>query len=97
MDYKTIQYETPEPGIMVLSLNRPESYNAVNNLMMEELEDFWKTRLYDLETVVVIMKGNGEKGFCAGLDMNESMERALGWSPEEFYRFQARLARIKAR
>ena len=94
MEYKTIQYETPEKGIMVLSLNRPESYNAVNNLMMEELEDFWRERLYDLETVIVILKGNGEKGFCAGLDMKESMERALNMTPEEFYRFQSRLARI---
>lgn len=94
MEYSTIKYETPEKGIMVLSLNRPDNYNAVNNQMMEELEDFWKTRLYDLETVVVIMKGNGEKGFCAGLDMKESMERALNWTPEEFYRFQSRLARI---
>jgi len=94
MEYKTIQYETPEKGIMVLSLNRPESYNAVNNLMMEELEDFWRERLYDLETVIVILKGNGEKGFCAGLDMKESMERALNMTPEEFYRFQSRLAGI---
>lgn len=94
MEYKTIQYETPEKGIMVLSLNRPESYNAVNNLMMEELEDFWRERLYDLETVIVILKGNGEKGFCAGLDMKESMERALNMTPEEFYRFQSRLARV---
>lgn len=94
MNYTTIQCETPEKGIMVLSLNRPESYNAVTNRMMEELEHFWRERLYDLETVIVILKGNGDKGFCAGLDMKESMETAPKMSTEEFYRFQARLARI---
>jgi enoyl-CoA hydratase/carnithine racemase len=94
MEYKTIQYETVEKGIMQLSLNRPESYNAITHLMMEELEDFWRQRLYDLDTVIVLMKGNGEKGFCAGLDMKESMETAPKMSTEEFYRFQARLARI---
>lgn len=94
MEYKTIQYETPEKGIMLLSLNRPESYNAVNHLMMEELEDFWRTRLYDLETVVVVLKGNGEKGFCAGVDMKESLEKTAAMTTDEFYRFQSRLARI---
>jgi enoyl-CoA hydratase/carnithine racemase len=94
MEYTTIQYETLEKGIGLLSLNRPKSYNAVNHLMMEELEEFWKERLYDLDTVVIILKGNGEKGFCAGLDLKETAEMTPGMKPEEFYRFQARLARI---
>jgi len=94
MDYKTIQYEVIENGLGLLSLNRPESYNAVNHLMMEELEDFWKERLYDLETAVIILKGNGEKGFCAGLDMKETLAKAPTMNAHEFYRFQARLARI---
>ncbi|HOV09522.1 MAG TPA: enoyl-CoA hydratase/isomerase family protein [Spirochaetota bacterium] len=94
MDYKTIEVSVLEKGIMQLCLNRPESYNAVNHLMMEELEHFWRERLYDLETVIVILKGNGDKGFCAGLDMKESLETAPKMTTEEFYRFQARLARI---
>lgn len=94
MNYRTIEYSTIEKGIMQLSLNRPESYNAVNELMMVELEDFWRERLYDLETVVVILKGNGGKGFCAGVDMKESLESTAKMSTAEFYRFQARLARV---
>ncbi len=94
MEYKTIQCDIPEKGIMRLSLNRPESYNAVNQLMVEELEDFWKARLYDLETAVIVLKGNGDKGFCAGLDMKETMETTPKMPAEEFYRFQSRLARI---
>ncbi len=94
MEYKTIQSSIVEKGIMKLTLNRPESYNAVNHLMMEELEFFWRERLYDLETVVVILNGNGEKGFCAGVDMKESMEMMTKVSTAEFYRFQARLARV---
>lgn len=94
MDYKTIKYEVVEKGLMSLTLNRPDNYNAINHLMMEELEHFWRERLYDLETAVVILSGSGEKGFCAGLDMKESMETAPKMSTEEFYRFQARLARI---
>ena len=94
MNYSTIQTEILEKGIMQLTLNRPESYNAVTHLMMEELEHFWRERLYDLDTTIVILKGSGEKGFCAGLDMKETIEQAPKYSTEEFYRFQTRLARI---
>ncbi|HOP64593.1 MAG TPA: enoyl-CoA hydratase/isomerase family protein [Spirochaetota bacterium] len=94
MEYKTIEFTTPEKGIMVLSLNRPDVYNSVSQLMMEELEHFWRERLYDLETRVVILKGNGEKGFCAGLDMKETAEMSGKFNVEELYRFQARLARV---
>ena len=62
--------------------------------MMEELEAFWKERLYDLETHVLVLKGNGRRGFCSGLDMKEIMKTAPHLSPDAFYRFQARLARL---
>jgi len=94
MSYTTIEYEVIEKGVGLLSLNRPDVYNAVNHQMMEELDDFWRERLYDLDTKVIILKGNGEKGFCAGLDMKETLEMAPKMNSQEFYRFQARLARI---
>jgi enoyl-CoA hydratase/carnithine racemase len=92
--YETITYETPEKGIGVLKLNRPNAYNAVNQKMVEELEGFWNERLYDLDTAVIILKGNGEKGFCAGLDIKEIAVLAPGMDMPQFYRFQMRLARL---
>jgi enoyl-CoA hydratase/carnithine racemase len=94
MSYETITYETPEKGIGVLSLNRPNAYNAVNQKMVLELESFWLERLYDLDTTVIILKGNGDKGFCAGLDMKETAELAPTMDIPQFYRFQMRLARL---
>ncbi len=94
MEYETITYETPEKGIGILTLNRPKHYNSINHKMMEELEAFWKERLYDLETVVIILRGNGKKGFCAGLDMKETSKLAPEMNIPEFYRFQARLGRL---
>jgi len=94
MEYETITYETPEKGIGILTLNRPKHYNSINHKMMEELEVFWKERLYDLETVVIILRGNGKKGFCAGLDMKETSKLAPEMNIPEFYRFQARLGRL---
>ena len=56
---------------MVLSLNRPERYNAVGYTMMVELEDLWGKLRHDRKTRVVILKGNGDKGFCGGMDMKD--------------------------
>lgn len=93
--YNAIQWEIVEKGLGVLTLNRPQAYNSVNGEMLDELEAFWHTRLYDLETLVIILKGAGEKGFCAGLDMKYTMENMDQLSkPAEFYKFQARLGRL---
>lgn len=94
MNYKTIGYEIVEDGIGVVSLNRPRRYNAVNEEMAEELESFWRDRLYDLDTHVIILRGNGNRNFCAGLDMKAVMKMMPEMDTDMFYRFQTRLARL---
>jgi enoyl-CoA hydratase/carnithine racemase len=94
MQYETLEYEIKEEGIGILSLNRPRRYNVVNQRMMEELESFWSERHYDLDTHVLILKGNGEKGFCAGLDMKEMMKSLPEMGTDHFYKFQSRLGRL---
>jgi enoyl-CoA hydratase/carnithine racemase len=94
VSYNTIKFEMVEDGIGRLTLNRPDVYNAVNHEMMEELETFWRERLYDLDTTVMILDGGDAKGFCAGLDMKDTAEFAPKMSFAEFYKFQARLARL---
>ncbi len=68
-DYQTIKTEKLEKGILLVSLNRPEKYNAMNMTMLNELNDLWLKLKRDLETRVVILKGEGEKGFCAGMEV----------------------------
>jgi enoyl-CoA hydratase/carnithine racemase len=94
LDYETIEYRELEPGIGEIALNRPRRYNAVNFQMMEELEHFWGQRQHDLGTHVLILSGNGEKGFCAGLDMREAIKRYSDMDPDHVYAFQTRLARM---
>jgi enoyl-CoA hydratase/carnithine racemase len=93
-EFKTIEYEVLEKGIGLLSLNRPRKFNAVNQEMMEELETFWAERLADLDTHVIVLRGNGKRGFCAGLDMKETMKLVPTMDADAFYRFQSRLARL---
>lgn len=93
--YNSIKWELAGEGIGVLTLNRPQAYNAVDGEMLEELERFWQTRLYDLDTRVIIMQGAGEKGFCAGLDMKYTIENTGKMnSAAEYYKFQGRLGRL---
>ena len=92
--YETLEYSEQEKGIGVLSLNRPHKYNAVNRKMLEELECFWKRQHDNLDTHVIILKGNGEKGFCGGLDLSSLAEASSTITTDRFYQFQVRMSRL---
>lgn len=94
MQYEAIHYELCKPGIGILSLNRPQKYNAVSQAMMKELEHFWAERENDMETRIVILRGNGEKGFCAGLDMEEGLRIQQNMNALQFYQSQSRMGRL---
>ena len=94
MAYETIEYNEIEAGIGEIVLNRPRRYNSVSFQMVEELEHFWQKRRHDPHTHVLIFRGSGDKGFCAGLDMRETVKNISDMDPDRFYAFQSRLARL---
>src|SRR5712691_6692674 len=51
-----------------LTLDRPESLNAMNAALVRELRVFFWGLVEDAETRVVVMRGAG-RAFCAGLDL----------------------------
>jgi len=65
--YETIAYEKSE-GVAVITLNRPEVLNAVNDKMSIELLDALHKAEDDGEVRCVILTGKG-KAFCAGEDI----------------------------
>jgi enoyl-CoA hydratase/carnithine racemase len=71
MDFETIEFELRENGIGILTLNRPEHFNAISSQMVLDLHKIFNHLLINLDCRVVILKGNG-KHFCAGLDLKES-------------------------
>lgn len=93
--YNTLKWQTIEKGIGLLTLNRPQNYNAVDGEMIDELERFWAARMNDDDTVVILLNGEG-KGFCAGVDLKWSMQgiQEKAGNVVEYYRVQYRLARI---
>lgn len=71
-DYDTLEIARPEPGCLLLTLNRPRVANAFNTRMGEELRVFWTGVLEaDAELRCVVVTGAGDRAFCAGADLKE--------------------------
>ncbi|MDO8687848.1 MAG: enoyl-CoA hydratase [Dehalococcoidales bacterium] len=75
MEYKRILYETPEPGIVKIMMNRPEKRNAQDALMLSEMTDAFINADLDEDVRVIIFGGVG-RDFSAGHDMSGTGEKA---------------------
>ncbi|MFC1532420.1 enoyl-CoA hydratase/isomerase family protein [Thermodesulfobacteriota bacterium] len=82
MDYQTIILEK-KGYVAIVTLNRPEKLNALNQQMHQELNEVLNTLDDDVETRVIIITGKG-RGFCSGRDTKEL------FSPEEVDRRRER-------
>jgi enoyl-CoA hydratase/carnithine racemase len=54
-----------------ITLNRPDALNAHNVQMRDDLFEVLSTVYADDDVRVVLIKGAGEKAFCAGADLSE--------------------------
>lgn len=72
MSFKTIIYEKTD-GVAWITLNRPDAMNAFNIQMRDDLFEVLSAIKYDDEVRVAVLKGNGDKAFCAGADLSEFM------------------------
>jgi enoyl-CoA hydratase len=63
-----------ENGIGWITLNRPDSINAINEDIRRELPLSLVSAERDLDVKVIVISGEGERGFCAGADVNEFAE-----------------------
>ena len=71
--------QTSNNGISRIKLNKPDTYNALSQNMLESLIESFKNFHEDEKTKVIIIEGSG-KGFSAGHDLNEV--NALKGKPE---------------
>lgn len=69
--YETLLLEEVVPGIVVVTLNRPERYNAMTNTMFDELERMAIDLGQEDDLRVVVMTGAG-RSFCAGYDLADA-------------------------
>jgi enoyl-CoA hydratase len=85
--FEVIIYEKQD-GIAYVTLNRPRALNAYSIKMRDELYEVLGAIKDDSEVAVVILKGAGEKAFCAGADLTEFLT-----APPPVFARQARFAR----
>ncbi len=66
-----------DDGLDRVTLNRPDSLNALDPALIEALNDYFGQLQRNRDTRVVLLKGAG-KAFCAGLDLKQAMARRAG-------------------
>src|SRR5262245_44125214 len=72
MNFTTIQYEVSD-GVATITLNRPESRNALNRAMCEDLIAATSAASAADSIKLVLVRGGGPV-FCAGADIKERRE-----------------------
>ena len=56
-------------GIRILTLNRPESANALSPTLSSAIVDAFIDADRDPDVRVIVLTGTGERAFCAGMDL----------------------------
>src|SRR5258705_598941 len=66
-EYKDILYDVRD-GVVRITINRPEVYNAFRNQTLEELIDALRRADEEKSANVMVLSGAGDKAFCTGGD-----------------------------
>lgn len=94
MHYETIQIERRGAAEWV-TLHRPETLNALNRAMIDELSDYFGNMASRNDVRLIVLRGAG-RGFCSGFDMKQGQEQILAEREDIGFALeaQARLSRI---
>ena len=71
MSFETLLVTEPAPGVVLVTLNRPEASNAFNTAMALELAEAFAGFAHEGAARCLVLTGSGEKAFCAGADLKE--------------------------
>ena len=91
-----LQVEVAE-GVARVTLNRPEVRNALNAALLGDLESALR-RLEDDEAArVIVLRGAGDRAFCAGADLKHVGDRGTTLQARESFGGLARILESMAR
>ncbi len=94
-NYTTLEVEMEGP-LVWLTLNRPESLNAMNIVLVDELRECLTDLATRKEARIVILRGAG-RAFCAGLDLGGNLQSEggdLGSGTAAGLRFQRKISEL---
>ncbi|MCW2816108.1 MAG: enoyl-CoA hydratase/isomerase [Nocardioides sp.] len=69
--YETLLLEQPSPGVVLLTLHRPDRYNAMTNTMFVEFERAALDLGQEDDLRVIVLTGAG-RAFCGGYDLDDA-------------------------
>jgi enoyl-CoA hydratase len=67
--FNQMKFTRPYNGVLLITISRPEIYNAADSAMQRDLRNIWPIVSQDPLTRVCVITGEG-KAFCAGGDLN---------------------------
>lgn len=67
--------------ILIVTMNRPNVYNAMHAPMHNEMSAIWDEYAADQELWVAVLTGAGEKAFSAGNDLKYTAQGGKGTAP----------------
>ena len=73
----------------ILTLNRPSALNAIDSVLVDGLQRACDALVDDDQVFALVLRGAGERAFCAGADLRERRELDL----HQTQRLRARLVR----
>jgi enoyl-CoA hydratase len=94
MTYQNLTVETKD-GVAIVTINRPDKLNALNDRTMEELDAAFTALQGDAGVRGVLLTGAGEKAFVAGADIGELSTQSPVDGKERSIRGQRVLDRIE--
>src|SRR5246500_4878664 len=80
-----VLFDARDDGVAVITLNRPESRNALGHEVRQGLFAAWDRFERDPALRVAILTGAGEKAFCAGGDLKEMTETRMAVPPRDMF------------
>ena len=84
MAYDAIEFDISD-SVATITLDRPERLNSFNETMANEMADAWRIVRDTDDIHVAVLRANGDRAFCTGLDINEGVWwRDVGiWNQED--------------
>lgn len=80
-----VLFDARDDGVAIITLNRPETRNALSREIRAGLFAAWDRFEHDPALRVAILTGAGEQAFCAGGDLKEMVETGLAIPPRDMF------------
>lgn len=80
-----VLFDARDDGIAIITLNRPDSRNALGKDIRDGLFAAWEHFEHDPALRVAILTGAGNKAFCAGGDLKEMVETGMKVPPRDMF------------